>query len=1375
MSMVGSDMAPGVRKELCKRSVLIPDGYGAWTHGRIPWARMTPMVKVGTSTGSSSILMGGKMDAFSEGSGASYRVNKGGTDTKRRNNPRPGIKNMKIEDKGTMGAFRKATIDFVVWDWDKLDIYERFYMSLGTHVLIEWGWSVDSDGNFVSSRIRDLDWKYDSTGDFLCEVRKLQSAHNFSYDALRGLVTNFNWSLNSFGGYDCTVELTSQGNTFLSTSTETATLHSGCPDDPDDDPDDAKKHTPNMDQVVNFIETNLTADPNEPYQNKEAGGRTCYIGIAALFDKEMGAMDTIKSWFSGMIGSGPTNAELDYYVTWDYFEEYIVNRKLAPMYASLEEKGTSHDKSGDDKSVCNGSTSNPHAYTKTFNKWKSKIYRHPRKNNLVYKLDSRGSVLKNHPMMVSADPGVIILPRQEHWKNHEVKVSGAVSILAFLAGWVGEKLEWLKDYFTPFYEADGAAATAARAANREATETRVTEALQDDNVDPTTDENFLKFKPFDPSESHAADARTSHGNNNAGSSGKGLLSNIMINTKVITSIGDEKTSLDEFLDELLNQMSQVTGNLWDLVIVEDPDDPSTVRIIDRNYAPDSNTVQGFHFYPVGRKSICRDVSVETKIDSKMAAAIMYGKNKKSGPSSAQPMGGQSAREYDQWSPDVVDQVYEKMALLDSVGQVKDVDCCNTTKGSNANALDDAWEGYWKAGGELANKVEPDTVEEMITAMRKLMNLSDPSAGLPNESGGGLKEMSLTGDDGMITIPLDVGLTLDGISGLRWGNYIAFKKNSALPARYTRGFNFQIMGVDHEISDKDWTTTVRTVMRPGKCLDYSSCTADQNSGNFNIPGKPITSLIIKDGDKFTPVKIIPKIPDEDDEIIEEKITDQEEILAIPMIGMTPLPTGCPCEGMPGEYSMDCCDGPIEAGDLEAQKIPTHIIEKDPGDGKDGCPCPDSEEVKPECCEEEVVDKKKINEKGKCEDDIKTVTGDVTVITHKSCPCEDGTDSPECCEDNLKHQIGEEDPITGEDCEIWGTFGELIQSGVFGYENWLYRDCFYAEFRRNKSHCFFIDLYMWHGDDKGGMSCGNPVDNDSKYNLWGKKNTFTGAMLNNRADEDRATSVIHTAPFMATGGSVKKKKKGLQLKRKASKDSNRLWHPMWGIPDFGTDLLPGNPESAGLWIGEHIKYFTPDADIPAHQGPGSDEIWDQWANGKTGYWVTGSRDPLFDEDALIKKWITMWSKWNGLIKRQMKRDWNNFKRGASYKSLTHGATSHYDHHPVAGANAFAKADYALSPRNTALKLDAKGFRAGISYETIRAHTYIRNGGSHAHAYSIHGASEVQYFNTFTNEKPQQDFTESNQGKGKMGFMNKGNVSAGDREVDYILPDGYEWYQG
>ena len=59
------------------------------------------------------------------------------------------------------------------------------------------------------------------------------------------------------------------------------------------------------------------------------------------------------------------------------------------------------------------------------------------------------------------------------------------------------------------------------------------------------------------------------------------------------------------------------------------------------------------------------------------------------------------------------------------------------------------------------------------------------------------------------IPLEVEIELDGIHGFRYGDVVSL---NGLPPRYNE-YVFNILQITHTVSNQDWITNLRCLMRP----------------------------------------------------------------------------------------------------------------------------------------------------------------------------------------------------------------------------------------------------------------------------------------------------------------------------------------------------------------------------------------------------------------------------------------------------------------------------------------------------------------------------------------------------------------------------------
>ena len=128
--------------------------------------------------------------------------------------PMPGITAMTIESTGRMGSLRQATVNFRVSDKMQLDVMDALYFRPGFSLLIEYGHAkyIDNNGNLQSTESLMIDpFKTTDKENIGIEIsRKIkQSAGN--YGGMLSIITSFNFSMTSDGGYDCVLKTVSLG------------------------------------------------------------------------------------------------------------------------------------------------------------------------------------------------------------------------------------------------------------------------------------------------------------------------------------------------------------------------------------------------------------------------------------------------------------------------------------------------------------------------------------------------------------------------------------------------------------------------------------------------------------------------------------------------------------------------------------------------------------------------------------------------------------------------------------------------------------------------------------------------------------------------------------------------------------------------------------------------------------------------------------------------------------------------------------------------------------------------------------------------------------------------------------------------------------
>jgi hypothetical protein len=131
--------------------------------------------------------------------------------------PMPGLSRVVIETQGRLGSIRGATIEFKVWDKSQLDVIDALYFKLGYTMFLEWGNTFYYESESSDLKATELF----SLDPFKDKLTKEEIALNLgskrreskgNYDGMLGMVSNFSFSYNQEGGYDCVLKLVGLGS-----------------------------------------------------------------------------------------------------------------------------------------------------------------------------------------------------------------------------------------------------------------------------------------------------------------------------------------------------------------------------------------------------------------------------------------------------------------------------------------------------------------------------------------------------------------------------------------------------------------------------------------------------------------------------------------------------------------------------------------------------------------------------------------------------------------------------------------------------------------------------------------------------------------------------------------------------------------------------------------------------------------------------------------------------------------------------------------------------------------------------------------------------------------------------------------------------------
>ena len=157
----------------------------------------------------------------------------GSTTTNTLLKPISGIKSISTKYEGTLRSRRDATVQFTIFSLEDLERLSPHFLRVGGEVLLEFGWNSDKKGSaydFSNTLGSQIITAYHNKGiSAISDISsidqlKINSAENYEkavldlkgdYEYVLGTVKNFDYSLRSDGGFDCTISITTIGMSLL--------------------------------------------------------------------------------------------------------------------------------------------------------------------------------------------------------------------------------------------------------------------------------------------------------------------------------------------------------------------------------------------------------------------------------------------------------------------------------------------------------------------------------------------------------------------------------------------------------------------------------------------------------------------------------------------------------------------------------------------------------------------------------------------------------------------------------------------------------------------------------------------------------------------------------------------------------------------------------------------------------------------------------------------------------------------------------------------------------------------------------------------------------------------------------------------------------
>ncbi len=744
-------------------------GAGKWATQRKPWVRAisSALVEGDESLRSRYVLWTGNQNTFGNSYDPVYF------------RPTFGITSMEMDFKGTMGSTRSITLNFQCWTLEDLENLEKIYMIPGMSIIIEWGWSLTSKGvrvlpnnDFLKTPSPDDNYLSNTMKSIIAN----RSAYDGNYDGFIGVVTNFNYSLNKDLGFDCSIEIIGPGEMFLE---ESAINNSGkCKDSTE-----GGKSKSNYEAEMNII-YKMGMD-TEFIDKKNAEDQTISIiqqkweTAAREYDKKQ--RNWAESMYEGAFESvNPNQVREEVFISWAKFVRTI-NGMMGLVKAT--ESGTATTATAPGAKGSNPKLGLDYIPITVLPKFIS--------------ADPRICTFK--PINMDADNGKrrqqyieikSLEPPEETPDEKAIKANASVK---------EKTLEYAGDVIeSGFVQITKGIKYVDQAINEGyfspwKTNTKLPEEglYPQSGLPSLTDPAFAKEQILKFGDKVDIENESKNASKITSESGVGYLNNIFINAGYLRDLleAEENLSMEDFLSKILADLNECAGGLWNLQYVVTDEDTSRLHIYDANYTSAESRNGGVKPYQFSLNKISLlDVTVESKLVDGFKEMVLYDSSATdNGTNNASTKGSKL------YAASIIDGFKGKDAN-------KSVEECSPNPNQTAKIQSDVEADLDAAYFLLIDAVDDEAVSGAKNAIKQFLTFLEEyfpatTKTLPRNNN--------------VLLPFSFSVTIDGFSGLTWGNAINFDH---FPKRYDQKIYFQITKIKHSINPDQWNTSLETVMR-----------------------------------------------------------------------------------------------------------------------------------------------------------------------------------------------------------------------------------------------------------------------------------------------------------------------------------------------------------------------------------------------------------------------------------------------------------------------------------------------------------------------------------------------------------------------------------
>jgi hypothetical protein len=311
-----------------------------------------------------------------------------------------------------------------------------------------------------------------------------------------------------------------------------------------------------------------------------------------------------------------------------------------------------------------------------------------------------------------------------------------------------------------------------------------------------------------------------------GSSWRGDIKSILLNTNFIWKSYLESETINEFVMKVAEGINHACGGFWDLKLVEHPLDPTRLMVVDMKTVGKISTVPELDMGTT--ISIAREWGMDTEIDDSIKHSIMMGSNAGSGKNQNT---NEPIKVWNLYGSKITDHMYAGLSAPDTCcdeSKVKEnTDCSSSDDGEKTDLAGDLQDAF----GDLCDNIGDEEIDTAKAALKSFFS--------------GDNEFYSTIGDRNVIIPIGFNCKMDGIGSLMWGMAFSVKQiNDAglLP----KGHSWMITEITHNIDQKDWTIDLKTRL----LLTQAKVTSNYSSGATATNSNP--NQVAKNTPSSTPV-------------------------------------------------------------------------------------------------------------------------------------------------------------------------------------------------------------------------------------------------------------------------------------------------------------------------------------------------------------------------------------------------------------------------------------------------------------------------------------------------------------------------------------------